>query len=118
MCNQNSYSNAEIFSHSIKTLKRGKLVGVPTAGGVISTGSASIMDVGTLRLPGRGWYGINSGKDMELNGAVPDYIVWPQPGEAAKGVDAQLDKAIEVLKQDVSAAKKRPEPKLIKATER
>jgi tricorn protease len=39
LCNQNSYSNAEVFSHAIKTLKRGQLVGVPTAGGVISTGS-------------------------------------------------------------------------------
>ncbi len=118
MCNQNSYSNAEIFSHAIKTLKRGQLVGVPTAGGVISTGSANIMDVGTLRLPFRGWYGVNSGKDMELNGAQPDHVVWPKPGDAAKGIDAQLDKAVEVLQQDVAAWKKRPQPKLIKATER
>ncbi len=118
MCNQNSYSNAEIFSHAIKALKRGKLVGVTTAGGVISTGAASIMDVGTLRMPGRGWYGIESGKDMELNGAVPDFVVWPKPGDDAKGIDAQIDKAVEVLKQDVAAWKKRPQPKLIKATER
>ena len=33
LCNQNSGSNAEIFSHAIKTLKRGPIVGVPTAGG-------------------------------------------------------------------------------------
>ena len=31
LCNQNSFSNAEIFSHAVKTLGRGKLVGVPTA---------------------------------------------------------------------------------------
>ena len=47
LCNQNSFSNAEIFAHAIQTLHRGKLVGVPTAGGVISTGSTSILDVGT-----------------------------------------------------------------------
>ena len=41
LCNQNSYSNAEIFSHAIKGLGRGRLVGVPTAGGVISTGKPS-----------------------------------------------------------------------------
>ena len=51
LCNQNSFSNAEIFAHAIKTLQRGKLVGVPTAGGVISTGARTIMDVGVLRLP-------------------------------------------------------------------
>jgi len=115
MCNQNSYSNAEIFSHAIKVLKRGKVVGVPTAGGVISTGAAAIMDVGTLRLPFRGWYGLENGQDMELNGAKPDFILWPQPGDKT---DRQLEKAIEVLKADVETWKKRPQPKLIKASER
>ncbi|WP_395737319.1 S41 family peptidase [Prosthecobacter sp.] len=115
LCNQNSYSNAEVFSHAIKTLKRGQLVGVQTAGGVISTGAASIMDVGTLRLPFRGWYVLESGQDMELNGAKPDHVVWPQPGDKT---DRQLDKAVEVLQQDVGAWKKLPLPKLIKASER
>ena len=118
LCNQNSFSNAEIFSHAIKTLKRGPLVGVPTAGGVISTGSARIMDVGPLRLPSRGWYGLETGQEMELNGAVPDHVLWPQPGDWPKGVDAQLQKAVEVLTADVAAWKQRPQPKLLKASER
>jgi tricorn protease len=118
LCNQNSFSNAEIFSHAIKTLKRGQLVGTPTAGGVISTGAASIMDVGTLRLPGRGWYIVDTGEDMELNGAVPHHIVWPQPGEAAQGKDAQLSKAVEVLLGDVKAWKERPQPALRKSAQR
>src|SRR5438067_5751589 len=67
LCNQNSFSNAEIFSHAIKTLKRGRLVGVPTAGGVVSTGGTAIMDIGYLRMPFRGWYVLGSGEDMELN---------------------------------------------------
>ena len=71
LCNQNSFSNAEIFSHAIKTLKRGRLVGVPTSGSVISTGGTSIMDAGFLRMPFRGWFLLNDGADMELNGAVP-----------------------------------------------
>lgn len=115
LCNQNSYSNAEVFSHAIKTLKRGRLVGVQTAGGVISTGSAAIMDVGSLRLPFRGWYVLETGQDMELNGAKPDYIVWPQPGDKT---DRQLEKAVEVLRQEVTVWKKLPQPKLIKASER
>jgi tricorn protease len=118
LCNQNSFSNAEIFSHAIKTLKRGHLVGVPTAGGVISTGGTAIMDVGFLRMPFRGWYLIDSGEDMERHGAVPDVVVWPAPGEAAKGKDAQIEKAVEVLTEDVKAWKERPQPKLKKASER
>lgn len=115
LCNQNSYSNAEVFSHAIKTLKRGQLVGVQTAGGVISTGATGIMDVGTLRLPFRGWYVLSNGQDMELMGAKPDHIIWPQPGDKT---DRQLAKAVEVLKADVETWKKRPQPKLIKASER
>ncbi len=110
LCNQNSFSNAEIFSHAIKTLKRGRLVGVPTAGGVVSTGAALIMDVGLIRVPYRGWFLVNDGEDMELNGAVPDPIVWPEPGQMPRGVDVQLTKAVQVLQEDVKAWKQRPRP--------
>jgi C-terminal processing protease CtpA/Prc len=75
------------------------------------------MDAGMLRLPFRGWYLLNDGKDMELNGAVPDYIVWPQPGDAAKGKDAQLDKAVEVLLADVKEWQARPRPTPRKASD-
>ena len=118
LCNQNSFSNAEIFSHAVKTLKRGHLVGVPTAGGVVSTGAARIMDLGTLRLPTRGWFTVGDGEDMELHGAVPDLIVWPDPSEFARGDDAQLARGVQVLLDDVKAELARPRPKLRKATER
>ena len=118
LCNQNSYSNAEIFSHAIKNLGRGRLVGVPTAGGVISTGSASVMDVGRIRVPFRGWYVKSTGEDMELNGAIPNFVVWPKPAEIPNGKDRQLMKAVSVLQEDIAAWKKQEQPKLIKATER
>ena len=118
LCNQNSFSNAEIFSHAIKSLKRGHLVGVPTAGGVISTGGTAIMDVGFMRLPTRGWHIIGTGDDMELNGAVPDHIVWPAPGDMPQGRDEQIAKAVNVLLRDVKEWSNRPQPKLRNATER
>ena len=118
MCNQNSYSNAEIFSHAIKNLERGKLVGTPTAGGVISTGRQSVMDVGTIRLPFRGWFVKATGQDMELNGAVPHIIVWPRPTEIPNGKDRQLNRAVQVLQQEIEKWKTQQQPPLIKATER
>lgn len=118
LCNQNSFSNAEIFSHAIKTLERGQLVGVTTAGGVISTGAVSVLDIGRLRMPFRGWFVLETGQDMELNGAVPHHMLWPQPGEIPAGNDRQLDKAIEVLKQDVEAWREEPRPELHKASSR
>jgi tricorn protease len=103
LCNQNSYSNAEIFSHAIKTLKRGKVVGVQTAGGVVSTGSATIDDVGRIRVPFRGWFLLNDGQDMERNGCLPDETIWPMPGELPAGIDRQLDRAVELLLAEVEA---------------
>ena len=118
LCNQNSFSNAEIFSHAIKTLNRGQVVGVPTAGAVISTGGRTIMDVGFLRMPFRGWYVSETGEDMELNGAVPHHVLWLEPGDWPAGKDAQLDKAVEVLTKDVEEYRSRPRPDLVKASER
>jgi tricorn protease len=111
LCNQNSYSNAEIFSHAIKVLGRGKLVGVQTAGGVVSTGAARINDIGVLRAPFRGWFSIRVGKDMELHGAEPDFIVWPAPGELPAGIDTQLEKGVEVLLEEVKQVPALPKPK-------
>ncbi|MEC7566954.1 MAG: S41 family peptidase [Planctomycetota bacterium] len=118
LCNQNSHSNAEIFSHAIKALGRGRVVGVPTSGSVISTGSRSIMDAGSIRVPFRGWYLLGDGQDMELNGAQPHVIIWPQPGAIPAGVDKQLDKAVELLIEDVKNYQSKPSPVLIKASER
>ncbi|HGY90593.1 MAG TPA: hypothetical protein ENK43_05410 [Planctomycetes bacterium] len=118
LCNQNSFSNAEIFSHAIKTLKRGRLVGVRTAGGVISTGGMSIMGMAFIRMPFRGWFVLPTGEDMELNGADPDVTLWPAPGEWPSGKDQQLAKAVELLSDDVATWKARPRPKLRYRTER
>lgn len=117
LCNQNSYSNAEIFTHAIRHLGRGQVVGVETAGGVISTGGAAVLDVGFIRTPFRGWF-LPDGEDMELRGARPDHVVWPEPGDPAAGIDRQLDKAVEVLLADVEAWKARPKPELRYARER
>lgn len=110
ICNENSFSNAEIFSHAIKTLNRGKVVGIPTAGGVISTGSANILGLGRMRLPGRGWFLPHNGEDMELYGAVPHVIVDVAPDDLPTGKDPQLEKAIEVLKKEVKERTQKPAP--------
>ncbi len=101
LCNERSFSNAEIFAHGVKTLKRGPLVGMPTAGGVISTGSRTLMDGSRVSTPGRGWYTIDKHLNLEGNGAQPDYLVEDQPEDLMEGRDRQLDKAIEVLMRQV-----------------
>ena len=64
LANENSYSNAEIFAHAFKSFKLGKLVGQPTFGAVISTGSHRLQN-GAIRMPYRAWYVKESGMNME-----------------------------------------------------
>ena len=45
----------------------------------------------------RGWYVIGDGRDMEENGAMPDFVVMQTPEDEAKALDAQLAKAVEEL---------------------
>ena len=96
LCNENSFSNAEIIAHAFKTLKRGTLVGQRTAGGVISTGGTALIDGTTVRLPFRGWY-LPDGKNMELNGAMPDLLVPQTPESEENDDDAQLKAAVDDL---------------------
>ena len=103
LINQHSFSNAEIFAHAIKTIGRGKLVGTPTFGGVISTGSFSLIDGTTVRRPFRGWY-LPDGTDMENNGAYPDIPVARTPTTEAAGEDAQLRAAVLELLERVESA--------------
>lgn len=97
LINENSFSNAEIFAHAIKTIGRGKLVGTATYGGVISTGAASLIDGTQVRTPGRGWYVSKDHQDMDLLGAQPDIPVLQTPIDEAAGNDPQLEAAVKEL---------------------
>lgn len=97
ICNESSYSNAEIFSHAFKTLDRGTLVGKATFGAVISTGGRTLIDGALIRLPFRAWYVKATEENMELGPAVPDVFVENPPAYKATGIDPQLEKSVEVL---------------------
>lgn len=105
LCNEGSYSNAEIFSHAYKTLGIGKLVGLPTNGSVISTGGKGLIDGSFVRLPGRGWFVKATNKNEELGPAVPDIIVNNSVDWIARGVDEQLKAACEELLKEIDIKK-------------
>lgn len=116
MCNQHSFSNAEILSHAVKQVGRGRLVGMRTAGGVISTGSVRLMDGSSVRMPRRGWYLVSTGEDMELNGCEPDIAFWNHPYWQWKGEDEQLASAVEALEEDVAKEAARDRVELVPAS--
>jgi C-terminal processing protease CtpA/Prc len=101
LCNEGSYSNAEIFSHAYKGLGIGKLVGLPTNGSVISTGGKSLMDGSFVRLPGRAWFTKGTDINQELGPAIPDILVENEPNWIAAGTDKQLETAVQVLMKDL-----------------
>lgn len=105
LCNEGSYSNAEIFSHAYKHLGIGTLVGMPTNGSVISTGGKGLMDGSYIRLPLRGWYTKATNENQELGPAIPDIIVENDINWVAKGEDKQLKVAVEELLKQVKAKK-------------
>ena len=105
ICNEGSYSNAEIFAHAYKTLGIGKLVGVATNGSVISTGGRGLMDGSFVRLPFRGWYTKATDKNQELGPAVPDITVNNSIDWISKGTDDQLKTACEELLKQLPAKK-------------
>lgn len=106
MCNEHSFSNAEILAHAIRTLGRGPVVGMRTAGGVISTGSATLLDGSSVRMPTRGWYVLGTGKDMELNGAMPHEALWNDPASG----DRQLEAAVARLRAEADQQSVDPTP--------
>ena len=105
LMNQHSYSNAEIFSHAIKTTGRGKLVGTQTHGAVISTGSHGLINGSFVRIPFRGWY-LPDGTDMDVYGAEPDIDVPQLPNDEAAGNDPQLKIAVEDLLRRIDRGEK------------
>ncbi len=117
ICNEGSYSNAEIFSHAIKTINRGPVVGIQTGGNVISTSGWTLMDGAHIRLPLRGWYVWGDANNPERNnmnqehhGAIPDYEVPLTPGDQLHDADPQLDRAIELMMEAADEYNAQPQP--------
>jgi Tol biopolymer transport system component/C-terminal processing protease CtpA/Prc len=108
--NQHSLSDAEDFTEGYRTLKLGKVVGEPTAGWIIYTGGAQLIDGSALRLP-RIRITANDGSNMENHPRPVDVPVLRPIGESYTGHDSQLDKAVQVLLDSIRVA-----PHFTKAT--
>ena len=97
--NQHSLSDAEDFTEGYRQLKLGKVVGEPTSGWIIFTGSATLIDGSSIRMPSTRITS-NDGKTMELNPRQVDVPVTRPIGETYTGKDSQLETAVkELLKQ-------------------
>jgi tricorn protease len=108
LINHRSGSDSEVTPMGFRDLGLGRIVGNPTAGGVIATGSYRLINGGSIRTPGSlvvtydptkpNNYGIN----LENYGVDPDVWVENTPEDELKGFDRELktavDEALRMLK--------------------
>jgi tricorn protease len=106
--NWRSASNAEMFPAGFRALGLGKLVGTPTMGAVIGTGSYSLIDGSTVRTPGVGVYLADQKQtNMENYGVRPDILVDNTPEDNLAGRDRQLEAAVKELIKELQGGNNR-----------
>jgi tricorn protease len=108
MENERSTSDAEVFPDGFRTLGLGKVVGKTTYGAVIGTGAYRLLDGSSIRTPGTGLWNVK-GYNLENYGVPPDVDVDNTPEDFLASRDAQVEKAVEVLKEEIK--NKKPEVK-------
>ncbi|HUA85935.1 MAG TPA: S41 family peptidase [Bryobacteraceae bacterium] len=101
LANERSASNAEMFPEGFKTLGLGEVVGVPTYGAVIGTGSYNLLDGSQIRTPGTGVF-TSTGRNFENYGVPPDVYIDNAPPDFLAGHDRQIEKAIEILRSELN----------------
>ncbi|MFT7269771.1 MAG: tricorn protease [Roseivirga sp.] len=100
MFNESNYSDGHCFAQGYTDLEIGKTVGMPTPG--------TCSFAGWEGLPDGGRWGVvpvsaknRAGEWMENNQTEPQFKIKNMPGDMDKGIDQQLEKAIEELLKDV-----------------
>jgi tricorn protease len=109
-----SASDGDIVAYRFKKYKLGKVVGKRSWGGVVGIrGSLPFLDGGFLNRPEFSRYDVE-GKEwiMEGHGVDPDIVVDNDPAQEFAGIDEQLNKAVEVVLDEMKThpAKLPPPP--------
>jgi len=95
--NEHSHSAAEMVASFAKENRLATLVGTQTAGEVLGGANFKLPSGYVLRMPVAGWY-TWQGECIEGKGVEPDVPRENTPESLATGVDAQLEKALEVVR--------------------
>jgi len=113
LINGYSSSGGDAFPYFFRKLGLGKLIGTRTWGGLVGiSGNAGLVDGGYIAVPRFGVFDPDEGWIIEGKGVSPDIEVVDRPEQLAKGIDPCVEKAVEVLLQELKdkPAKKVVEP--------
>jgi tricorn protease len=107
-----SASDGDLFTYRFKQYKLGKVVGKRTWGGVVGIrGTLPLLDGSYLNKPEFSRYDVD-GKNwiIEGQGVEPDIMVDNDPAQEYAGIDQQLDKAIEVILEELKTKERTVPP--------
>ncbi|MFH0843552.1 MAG: PDZ domain-containing protein, partial [Bacteroidota bacterium] len=97
-----SSSGGDAFPYYFRKLGLGKLIGTRTWGGLVGiSGNAGLVDGGYVSVPRFGVFDADEGWIIEGIGVSPDIEVVDRPEQLAKGIDPCVEKAVEVLLQEL-----------------
>ena len=104
VCLINGYSSSggDAFPYYFRERKLGKLIGTRTWGGLIGlSGNPSLMDGGSISIPTFRFLTKDGKWAVENEGVHPDMEILDRPELVAKGEDPTLEKAVEVLLEEL-----------------
>lgn len=105
-----SASDGDLFPYQFKKLQLGTTIGMRSWGGVVGIrGSLPFIDGGDLRKPEFAPFDEQGNWAIEGYGVVPDIIIDNDPAKEYAGEDQQLNKAIEVVLEQLKDFKPIPE---------
>ena len=108
--NEMSGSGGDALPWYFRKAGLGPLIGKRTWGGLVGIGGyPELIDGGHVTAPRAALYGLNGDWEVENHGVAPDIEVDLDPAAWRQGHDAQLDKAIEVVMQEL---KEHPLPQI------
>ena len=113
-CVTNHYaaSDGDFFSYFFKVYKLGPLIGERTWGGVRGIrGEIPLIDGGYITRPEFSLYGLDSKWIIENRGVEPDIVIDNPPGKVMAGQDPQLEKAVDLVMQQIKANPKKLPPR-------
>ncbi|WP_263322140.1 S41 family peptidase [Endozoicomonas sp. Mp262] len=112
LCDEETSSDGEVFVEGFRRLGLGKVIGTRTWGGNIWLNLDNrLVDNGIVSAPQLGVFDLEGKWLIEGHGVEPDIMVDNLPHETFKGKDAQLDAAINYLKNKIAAEPvEMPEP--------
>jgi tricorn protease len=118
LVNKYSASDGDLFPWSFKENKIGPVIGTRSWGGIVGiSGSLPYMDGTDIRVPFFTNYDTRGNWIVENHGVDPDIIIDNDPVLEYQGIDQQLDKAIEVILEqlkDRQPMPKTPAPRTLK----